>query len=69
MNIIICTGALFYNRINWFDEIGKYANVTVFYYELTDSQADSRNLNTPSKNIRKKYIKSLPIPKLGNISF
>ena len=69
MKILFSTSSLFPYRVNWLDELGKYAQVDVCY--LADSVA-ARNTEwcaQRQENCSYRLLKSHKIPKLGRLSF
>lgn len=70
MKIIISTSLLSPYRVDWFEELAKYADITVFYLYGNDNERNDlwfyKNDNT---NIKFVFMKGISRGKLGKVSF
>lgn len=69
MRILFSTSSLFPYRVNWLDELGKYADVDVFYLMDNDNARNTEWCAARPKNCKYTLMKSWKIPKLGQVSF
>jgi glycosyltransferase involved in cell wall biosynthesis len=69
MRILISTELLSPYRVDWFDELGKYADVTVLYLVDDNVERDKAWLAKRPIYCAHKLMKGIRIPKIGKISF
>lgn len=69
MKILFSTSSLFPYRVNWLDELGKYADVDVYYLLDSDNARNTEWCAQRPKNCTFTLMKSHNIPKLGQLSF
>lgn len=69
MRILFSTSSLFPYRVNWLDELGKYADVDVYYLKDDDSARNTQWCAQRPENCSYTKLKSWKIPKLGELSF
>ena len=68
MKILFSTSSLFPYRVNWLDELGKYADVDVYYLMDSDAARNTQWCAQRPKNCTYTLQKSRRFPKLGLIS-
>lgn len=68
MRILFSTSSLFPYRVNWLDELGKYAHVDVYYLMDSDAARNTQWCAQRPQNCRYTLQKSRMLPKLGLIS-
>lgn len=68
MKILFSTSSLFPYRVNWLDELGKYADVDVYYLMDKDAARNTAWCAQRPKNCSYTLQKSRRFPKLGRIS-
>ncbi len=69
MRILFATLTLFPYRVDWLSELGKEADVDIFYLSDTDKDRNHQWMSKRPDNCRYTLMKSIRIPFLGNISF
>ena len=69
MKILFVTSSLFPYRVNWLDELGKYAQVKVLYLMDSDKTRNKEWCAERPKTCHYTLMKSIYVPKLGLISF
>ena len=69
MKILFSTSSLFPYRVNWLDELGKYADVDVHYLMDDDNARNTEWCAARPKNCKYTLQKSWNIPLLGQLSF
>ncbi len=69
MKILFSTTTLVPYRVNWLDELGKYADVDVYYLMDNDTARNTEWCATRPKNCKYTLLKSFKMPKLGQVSF
>lgn len=69
MRILFSTSSLFPYRVNWLDELGKKAQVDVYYLMDIDDARNTEWCAQRPKNCNYTLQKSHKIPKLGLVSF
>lgn len=69
MRILFSTSSLFPYRVNWLDELGKYADVDVYYLMDNDNARNTEWCAARPQNCKYTLLKSRSFPKLGQVSF
>ena len=69
MKILFSTSSLVPYRVNWLDELGKYADVDVYYLMENDNERNAEWCSMRPKNCKYTLLKSKKFPKLGEVSF
>ena len=69
MRILFSTSSLFPYRVNWLDELGKYADVDVYYLMDNDNARNTEWCAARPKNCKYTLLQSFKIPKIGPVSF
>lgn len=69
MKILFSTSSLVPYRVNWLDELGKYAEVDVYYLMENDKERNTEWCSTRPQHCKYTLLKSRKYPKLGLVSF
>ncbi|MBE7085268.1 MAG: glycosyltransferase family 4 protein [Clostridiales bacterium] len=68
MRILFSTSSLVPYRVNWLDELGKYADVDVYYLKENDNERNAEWCSMRPENCKYTLLKSKKLPKLGEVS-
>lgn len=69
MRILFSTSSLFPYRVNWLDQLGRYAELDVYYMMDSDAARNTNWCSQRPENCSYTLQKSIKLPKLGLISF
>ncbi|OUN20041.1 hypothetical protein B5G34_16265 [Flavonifractor sp. An82] len=68
MKILFATSTLFPYRVDWLNEMGKYAKVDIFYLLDNDEARNSKWMSKRPENCRYTLMKGIELPRIGKIS-
>ncbi len=68
LKIIVSTSLLAPYRVDWLDELSKYAEVTVYYLYETNAERNAEWLSKRSKNCRFVFMNGRTYPIIGKVS-
>ncbi len=69
MKILFSTSSLFPYRVNWLDELGKYADLDVYYLMESDNARNKEWCLQRPQNCKYTLMKGKKIPGIGIVSF
>lgn len=69
MRILVSTALLSPYRVDWLNELGKYAQVDILYLEESNSERNMEWLAKRPENCSYRLMKGMRFPKIGKISF